>query len=449
MRNRNNSINIYKLVGLLIFTILMSSINAYITAFVYTFFIYYATKSNINSIKSIIIAFTIFFLNPGIVKINTLIQFLRWILLITSLCIIIKNKNLYRKQNHIFIIIGFIWVIYNMCTSFFNSADILTSTLKIISFSMSFFIIVSSIDTKEYDWMLWTLGYYTTLILLSIPLLFSPIGKLRNGEFFQGIWNHPNGFAVMLSILCILSMYMLSSKRYNRYRMIIIFNLIISVLMLIKTESRTGIISFLVVSIVFFILDIKEKIFRGIKIKGILIFLALTIILTIILVLYKDFISDYLNNMIYKGAEGDLLYSSKEILDTLWEDIKRKPIFGNGFGVNSEINESIGVFKMSSPVEKRNIILAILSESGIIGFTIFSIVIFSMTHILSRKKFLREIDSLLVVLLMVNMSEMMFFSANGIGIFIYFILGIYKSEICNSNIIEKEIQEFEESVIYN
>ncbi|WP_196341914.1 O-antigen ligase family protein [Paraclostridium sordellii] len=336
-----------------------------------------------------------------------------------------------------------------MCTSFFNSADILTSTLKIISFSMSFFIIVSSIDTKEYDWMLWTLGYYTTLILLSIPLLFSPIGKLRNGEFFQGIWNHPNGFAVMLSILCILSMYMLSSKRYNRYRMIIIFNLIISVLMLIKTESRTGIISFLVVSIVFFILDIKEKIFRGIKIKGILIFLALTIILTIILVLYKDFISDYINNMIYKGAEGDLLYSSKEILDTLWEDIKRKPIFGNGFGVNSEINESIGVFKMSSPVEKRNIILAILSESGIIGFTIFSIVILSMTHILSRKKLLREIDSLLVVLLMVNMSEMMFFSANGIGIFIYFILGIYKSEICNSNIIEKEIQELEESVIYN
>ncbi|EPZ60480.1 O-Antigen ligase family protein [[Clostridium] sordellii VPI 9048] len=344
---------------------------------------------------------------------------------------------------------GFIWVIYNIGTSVLNSADILTSTLKIISFSMSFFIIVSSIDTKEYDWILWTLGYYTTLILLSIPLLFSPIGKLRNGKFFQGIWNHPNGFAVMLSILAILSIYMLSSKRYNRYRTIIIFNLIISVLMLIMTESRTGIISFLVVSIVFLILNIKEKIFRGIEIKGILIFLALSIISTIILVLYKDFISDYLNNMIYKGEEGDLLYSSKEILDKLWEDIKRRPILGNGFGVNSEINGPIGGFKMSSPVEKRNIILAILSESGIVGFIIFSIVILSMTHILSRKKFSSKIDSLLIVLLMVNMSEMMFFSANGIGIFIYFILGIYKSEIYNSNIIEKETQEFEESIIYN
>lgn len=429
MNYEKDNIDIWKVVRSLLIIIILSSIHPYITSILYIYLIFYAIKSPVNAMKSIIIAFTIFFLNPGIVKINSTVQLIRWILLFVSLgTIVFKSRNVFRKQNFLFLTLGYIWILYNLTTSIFNSPDILTSIMKIISFSVSFFIIVSYIDTHEYDWKKWMIAYHTIIIIASIPLLFSPIGKLRNGVFFQGIWNHPNGFSVMLSTLSILAIYTIFKKEYYSYKNIILFNLLISIPMMMMTESRTGMLSFSLSMLIFIIINIKENVLKNIKITSILKILGITILTILTIIVYKEEINTYIKDMIYKGAEGNILYSSQKVLDRLEDDIKSKPIFGNGFGVDTS-RESTGDFKLSNPTEKRNVILAVWAEAGIVGFLIFILLLITLIHPITTLRGILKQDALFLVLLLVNMSEMMFFSANGIGIFIYFMFGVYRSEV--------------------
>lgn len=434
MNQQCGAIKIWKLIGLLLLIIFMSCINNYITLLLYLYLIYKATKSPINAMKSIIIGFTIFFLNPGVVKIGSNIQLIRWILLFIGLYTISKSKNIYKRENLFFLLTMYIWALYNLLTSMFNSGDITLSLLKLISFSFSFFVIISYVNNTEYDWKLWLLGYDTALVIASVPMLFTPIGKMRNGVFFQGIWNHPNGFAVMISILSVMLIYMLNSNSYRKYKYIILSNLIVSFPMLIMTESRTGIICVLITSMVFIVIQIKEKLLGKMSFKYILSFICISLIVFIIAVASKSIIKDYLDKMIYKGAEGNILYSSQSILGDLWEDIERKPVFGNGFGVDSSTVSNEEGLKLTNPVEKRNLILAVLAESGIVGLLIFTVLILSLISFKNRKSLILKEDIILLSVLLVNMSEMMFFSANGIGIFLFLIIGIYKSEIRRSYI---------------
>ena len=76
------------------------------------------------------------------------------------------------------------------------------------------------------------------MIFTSLILVNSPIGYLRNGIGFQGVFNHPNVCGIMLTLF--LAGYLYNSSRLN-CKVIIISVIVVSIAII--TKSRTGIFS--------------------------------------------------------------------------------------------------------------------------------------------------------------------------------------------------------------
>lgn len=92
-------------------------------------------------------------------------------------------------------------------------------------------------------------------------------------------------------------------------------------------------------------------------------------------------------------------------------------------------------FSFDYIVEPGNLLIAVLSFSGIIGFIIF--LVFISKIILSNKKKFKILYFLPMSIFLINMGEMVFFSSNNIGIWIYMMLGIYM--VYGENEVETEI----------
>ena len=200
--------------------------------------------------------------------------------------------------------------------------------------------------------------------------------------------------------------------------------------MLLASKSRTSMIAISLSSCIFIVVFFKNIILkRKLSLDTLIMILSMLIIIFIVSIFNYDNIASTVNELIYKGGNENILYSSQNALASQEDAIKNSLLVGNGFGVEWHQNQEKSLkISLSHPIEKRNLLLALLSETGMIGTFIFTIFLIEYTGILIRRPF-RYVDGIFISSLVINFGEMVFFSGNGIGMFVWFMLAFYKSEI--------------------
>jgi hypothetical protein len=110
-----------------------------------------------------------------------------------------------------------------------------------------------------------------------------------------------------------------------------------------------------------------------------------------------------------------------------WKDFEQFPAFGIGFGVSLDpafrpvIDPTTG-FPISAPTEKGFLPTAVLQETGLVGATAFTLLLLA----LFRRAFSNNELSyawMFGTCVLANLGEMVFFSAGGLGLYIWLLMG--------------------------
>lgn len=104
------------------------------------------------------------------------------------------------------------------------------------------------------------------------------------------------------------------------------------------------------------------------------------------------------------------------------QSFRSNPLFGKGFAVPIYPNRSF-IISTEFVVEPGNLLLSVLACGGIIGFVLFSI--YMLNILITNKKNFKSLIYLPLASVMISMGEMVFFSSNNIGIWLYMFIGIY------------------------
>lgn len=357
-------------------------------------------------------------INPGIAVNIGYWQSIKWLVLFICSFYLIQtylkfnDKQKQKLRKVIFVLILF--SVYNIVSSFLFSNLPTIAIFKLLSYSVICLgILIGIMFTVEtYNWLNWMYRMFSFFILFSTPFMLLPVGYLRNGYSFQGITNQPNMFAIVASLYIALLLTLLPSIKNTR-KLYVFFMLVITIYMIILSNSRTAFISSSIMIMIYILFVKNNKLITSL-------YYVIYIFCGLIITFSTDFF-DFINSFLYKG-NVDILYSRSQQLDGLMNSFLKHPLFGNGFAVPIAPFRSFS-FSTEYVVEPGNLVLAVLSYSGVIGFFIFIIYLFEI--FLSGRIFFRRTLYLPLAVLIINLGEMVFFSSNNIGIWCYMFIGIY------------------------
>lgn len=393
------------------------------------------TKQALQSLSLMVL---IKFLNKGIFPHEENFALVAWATLAAAGLRIIFDSIRYNNNRHP--VLGWLWlfaiavIIQSMLVSQYSSV----SMLKIVAFTYTATVILLGFKitaSQEVDWTPWFLGLWVTVMVLSLPtLLFPEIGFRTNGTGFQGILSHPQAFAVFMVPAVV---WLTGTLLFSSYRSDFWFYLLApsAWILIYLSEARTAVAAILMSFLVAIVAALwnrpvwRKQIGRAVlKPLNILVAFALLIIV----VSQSSLIYDSALSFVFKGEDKQTVATSFEgsrgyLIVDQWQDIKENPILGIGFGVSRDesfkpIFDPVFGLPIGASTEKGFLPTAILQETGIFG-TVFFIVLllsligqaFSKTDILLPWVFMS--------CLFVNLGEMIFFSANGFGLYIWLLMG--------------------------
>lgn len=394
-------VSLFNNIGLLLFMLLL---------------FYYGLKSSLNAIKVLNIITLRSVLNPGLAISISQFELLKWLLLfVCAGRLIIDYFKIEEKDKLNKILFPVVlYLIYSALSSFIFSNLPIVALMKIVSYGFIFIgVLIGIYNTINYfDWIDWIYKQLLLIVIFSIPLIPFEVGYLVNEISFQGITNQPNMFGIILVLFIAVNIVML---QLHKHKSAIIGHLlnILSFFLIWLTNSRTSLISALVLIIVFLFLSNLDLLKKGLGLIAISFFSLFILINTNIFSEFQRFL--------FKGAD-DLLYSRAGQVSTLTGSIEANPLFGTGFAVPVLPYRSYAI-STKFIVEPGNLILSVLAYGGLIGFVLFSI--YMLNIILSNKKNFRSLIYLPLSSIMISMGEMVFFSSNNIGPWLYMFIGIY------------------------
>ena len=393
-------------------TLLISLISLIILLFV-------LKQKEIGSIKLINIIALRTIINPGIAVGIDYYQNFKWIiLLLSSFYLISKYKKLEGSQIlkiKRIVITAFVFALYNILASLIFSTLPIVAIFKVISYILVFLGVLIGVacTSSRFNWINWLYKMFLTVIIVSAPLILFPVGYLRNGHSFQGITNQPNMFGIILTLFIGLIFTKIQySNQKKHLKEYILLSLVFYFIILSK--SRTAFITSLILLILFvFFSNIS-------KIKKIFVIDLIGIILIIYTILNQN-VFNFIKEFFLKG-QNDFFYSRKLQVEGLMSNFLRNPLFGSGFAV-PVTPVRIFSFSVEYVMEPGNLLLAVLSYGGVIGFTLF--IIYISKILWSNKSNIRYQCYLPISTILTSMGEMVFFSSNNIGVWIYMYLAVY------------------------
>ena len=208
--NNNCKLNILKEFINIASILLVNMIHPFISIIVNVCLLRFSLNGKIEAIKALILSFTIYFLNPGIFKIDTLIlPILRWILFFICIFNILRTAQKQSLNKKYFFIFS-IWAGYTLLISIIKSNLPMISMMKLFMFYIGFLAVnIGVIESgKYYDWKRWIFVYFLVIQLTSLLFIKSSIGYFRNGSGFQGILNQPNAFGIITAVIISFYMYL-------------------------------------------------------------------------------------------------------------------------------------------------------------------------------------------------------------------------------------------------
>lgn len=277
-------------------------------------------------------------------------------------------------------------------------------------------------------------------MILSLPLLNSPSGYVRNGTGFQGVLNHPQVFGSTMALLGSWSGARMLAERRPEWRMIVLTGG--SLVLVFLSEARTGGLA-MILGLSFSLL--LSPAFAGRSLlqmaPGIRHWRVWTLILgglvgsLLTASAFSEVIAHFLSKSGRSGADNlfDAYDGSRGILiDPMLANIANDLFRGIGFGIASdpmamvvERDPTFGL-PIGASIEKGVAPLAILEEVGLFGAVLVALWLFGLL----RKGALGGLMPFAVCLtaLALNMGENTLFSPGGHGLLMMVLFGwIYVS----------------------
>ncbi|MCC3648463.1 O-antigen ligase family protein [Cytobacillus oceanisediminis] len=380
-------------------------------------------QREIGAIKIINIITLRTIINPGIAVSISEYQNLKWLILFgCSIYLLFSYFKLGKKEvkriKGILILVS-LFTVYNIAVALLFSSLPIIAIFKLMSYVVIFAGVLIGVGYtfNKFNWIKWMFNLFKLLMVISFFMISLPVSYLRNGYSFQGLTNHPNMFGIFsVLFIALLISFSNTSKESLNNKFFLIFSSSLVLFMVTLSKSRTALISCLILVLLYALFSNQGKISK--------IIIAVFSSIGFIFIFIGTNISNFIMEFLYKGqSQGEnLLYSRMNQIESLTENFYRSPWFGNGFAVPVLPYRS---FEFSSEfvVEPGNIILAVLSYSGIFGFLLF--ILYLVRIFWLNKKYFTIICFLPISTLLISMGEMVFFSSNNIGIWCYMFLAIY------------------------
>ncbi len=413
---------------LFIIFILILNLNR-ITSILSIIILFFYGKRNIErSLKAIMYSFLISQLNTSIFSSN--IGGLRTLLNLFLIINILLNKQILNnfKRNKVALII-IIFCIYIILSSIFVSWLPLVSIFKAIYFSSGFLAIFTSVRiNRKKNLAYWINIYFKVIAIINLILMFFPQGYSTNKVALNGIFTNPNGFGIVMVLGCSIFLYS-NIKDISKYNIVFA---IISIIEIFMSNSRTSIITLLLILLYYFLI-LKPITFQynsRVLFKNLGLGCLIVSILMISALIYKNNFKNLFAAKLLKGQTTDaILYSREGQIDKFKNDFYSNKLLGVGFGVDGA-NGRLQSFelKLSYPVERGNIVLAILSETGIIGMIIFGVLVLYLFYYAKKDNYTKEFSYKLIFMIsiiLISFGEMTFFSANSLGVVQWFFIALF------------------------
>jgi len=390
-----------------------------------------------QSIESLTLSWLLAFLNPGIFESGFGEDVLRWIVI---MAVFVRVGSAYffsrRRVPYNWIALTLFVLVVSM-TSLFTSYARDVSILKLTMFylgSSSILLAFHATRGRVRYWDSWFLALFAVVVAAGLPLLFFPLGYVRNGWGFQGILNHPQAYALFLAPITarLTATVVLHQKRSLAMMALLSMGWI----SLLATRARTGFVALLMGLIVALVV---VAVFRPAVRREILrvlmrpISLAFLLMLGGGLILNANLLQREIQAFLLKGDDdmtvAEAFQDSRgRLIERSWNNFERNPVLGIGFGVASDPTsfqirrDPLFGLPVGASVEKGLLLTAILEEVGIVGSIFFGLMLFMILRPLLRRSPLPMIWMALTAIC-VNVGESVFFAVGGMGLFMWLIIG--------------------------
>ena len=289
---------------------------------------------------------------------------------------------------------------------------------KVTSFTLVFISTIMSVHDCMQRFDVETYIYYWLSVIVFVSLLLIPFdfAYLRGsaGMLFRGVWNHPNDFGVVCGMY--MGMIFVRSKGITLKQLI---NLLLIFVMIFLSGSRGALIIAAVMLVIYYFYCNNARERSVIVAIGVVAVVAL-----LVTPLRSAMIDFFAKNNEGKELSMDAFISRKDILEVAKTRFNSNPLFGRGLLISYKPGVMSFVFNEDG-TEPGNIFLELLGGTGIVGLSVFLLMIWKFYGVAVGK---RRIYTLCAVL--ASISEVSFFSVNNYA-FIYYIV-IAFSILCPS-----------------
>lgn len=328
-----------------------------------------------------------------------------------------------------------LYVAVTVVLSVLSSQFVTVSLFKLFYFyfvAAAILIGFSVLSKTRTDVSSWIASFYASVAILSFPLIFHGYGYYKDGEGFQGILNHPQEYAIFMAPFAAMLVVKTFSSRGGRLFLVLWMVFVLS--MLVLTRARTSILALILGIIAGYYAYGRKKSLRTTAVRLIAASSVLVILVGAAVSLAPADTAQFLTSFVFKGADGEFSEafdaSRGFLIAESTDNFLSHPFAGIGFGVNlSALRPSLPIYEpltglpISFPTEKGNLIIAVLEESGIIGFVFFLMFVYHYFRSIRTDGKLM-ISVLGFTALFTNIGEMTFFSMNSYGLFLWLLLGL-------------------------
>lgn len=378
------------------------------------------------------------FANTGFAK------FSPWASILFYVIMIIGSMKLYASARNVTapVILLLLFCMVACITSIQVSKVPDVSVMKAISlliFVSALLLSSSSLSADDVDILLrWFFSLMCVVGILSIMTApFPGIAYKLGGVGFQGIFSHPQQLGVMFAPFVAWSIARAFINRNIQPRPFEYVCLLVGIGLIVMSRARTAMLAtFISVAIATIVHQFRSPQTSDRKgagqIAGLIVASVLFISMAIAL---TGGVGGLVEEVVFKGSGTETVEDAFQqsrgagVAEHL-HNFADAPFTGHGFGVyrNGVMGGEANIVRVfglpiSAPAEKGFAFTAVLEEVGIIGASIFYILIFVLATKAARSP-RPEVLAMLLGAILINFGEAVIFSPGGIGLFMWMIISI-------------------------